>query len=313
MRLSSKAFRMKISALRYVVALSKEKHFGRAAARCNVSQPTLSVAVSKLESTLGVYLFERFHHEVQITDIGEKVVAQAVIALEELDKIQLMAQRALSQLSGSLRIGAIYTVAPYLFPRLIPKLQKIAPDMPLIISEAYTKELGEKLRHGEIDIAVVALPFGGKSIVTRAIYRESFVCLLPRGHSLAKEESVDERALADERVLLLSDGHCFRSQVLSACPSCHNQHNQTQQVEGTSVETLKQMVASGLGVTVLPSSAASIPHLNKMVIAKPFKGRPPSREVALAWRVSFPRLTVIDALVKALKQVGLERGLLELS
>jgi LysR family hydrogen peroxide-inducible transcriptional activator len=303
---------MKLTELRYLVALSKEKHFGRAAKRSFVSQPTLSVAVNKLEAKLGVKLFERFHHDVRITDIGKQVLAQAVRALEEVDRIEAIAKQSVSQLTGPLSIWAIYTIAPYLFPRLLPILRKRAPDMPLVLGDGYTEVLREKIIQGDIDLAVVALPFVENGIVTRSIYRENFVCLLPSSHPLAKEDSIDEREFAKENVLLLGDGHCFRDQVLRACPSCHNSSAGVQHVEGTSIETLKQMVASGLGVTVLPASAVHMPFYKDLVVVKPFRGATPFREIGLAWRVSFPRPKVIDVIIDALKEAKVDGTQLEL-
>jgi len=303
---------MKLTELRYLIALSKTKHFGRAAQQCHVSQPTLSVAINKLESKLAVNLFERFHHEVRITDIGEQVVAQAVRALEEVDKITNIAKINSSQLGSPLSLWAIYTVAPYLFPRLIPQLKEVAPEMPLILGDAYTERLREKMIQGEIDVAIVAMPFVESGIVTRTIYKEKFVCLLPKSHPLATEDSIDEKVLIKENVLLLGEGHCFREQVLKGCPSCHNEASKSHHVEGTSLETLKQMVASGLGITVLPMSAAYMPELNDLVTVKPFKGESPCREIALAWRVSFPRPKVIDVVIDALKSAKIDGADLEL-
>ena len=303
---------MKLTELRYLVALSKTKHFGQAATLCHVSQPTLSVAINKLESKLGVGLFERFHHEVRITDIGEQIVAQAVRVLEEVDKITELSKASSSQLASPLKLWAIYTVAPYLFPRLIPILREKAPDMPLVLGDAYTEIIRQRMIQGEIDIAILAMPFSESGIVTRTIYKEKFVCLLPIEHPLANEAAIDEQRLSDENVLLLGEGHCFREQVLKGCPSCQNDAMGAHHAEGTSIETLKQMVASGLGITVLPMSAASTPGLEKFVAVRPFKGISPCREIALAWRVSFPRPKVIDVLVDALKLAKIDGAKLEL-
>lgn len=297
---------MKLTELRYLIALSQEKHFGRAAKRSHVSQPTLSVAVNKLESKLGVNLFERFHHDVRITDVGKRVVSQAVRALEEVDKITAIANENISQLSGPLSLWSIYTVAPYLFPLLIPILRQQAPEMPLVLGDAYTETIRGKITQGDIDLAIVALPFEESGIVTRGIYHEKFVCLLPASHHLAKEEMISPEMFEKENVLLLSEGHCFRDQVLQACPSCQYGSRDIQPVEGTSIETLKQMVASGLGVTVLPASAAHMPFYKDLVVVKPFKGVTPSREIGLAWRVSFPRPKVIDVIVDALKEAKID-------
>lgn len=304
--------RMKLTELRYLVALSKTKHFGQAATLCHVSQPTLSVAINKLESKLGVSLFERFHHEVRITDIGQQIVAQAVIVLEEVDKIAALSEANSSQLSSPLNLWAIYTVAPYLFPRLIPIIRDKAPDMPLMLGDAYTEDIRQKMIQGDIDIAILAMPFSESGIVTRTIYKEKFVCLLPIEHRLAQYDAVNEQCLSEENVLLLAEGHCFRDQVLKGCPSCQSDSVRGHHVEGTSIETLKQMVASGLGITVLPMSAAFTPGLEKYVAVKPFKGISPCREIALAWRVSFPRPKVIDVLVDALKSANIDGSKLEL-
>ncbi len=297
---------MKLTELKYLVALSKTKHFGQAAALCHVSQPTLSVAINKLEAKLGVNLFERFHHEVRITDTGMQVVAQAVRVLEEADKISAIANSNVSQLKSPLSLWAIYTVAPYLFPRLVPILKEKAPEMPLILGDAYTENIRKKMVEGDIDVAILAMPFKENGIVTRTIYTEKFVCLLPASHPLAQEESIDERMLKNEDVLLLGEGHCFREQVLKGCPSCKNESKLTHRAEGTSIETLKNMVASGLGVTILPMSAAYVSGLESLLAVRPFKGMSPCREIALAWRVSFPRPKVIDVLIDALKTAKID-------
>lgn len=289
---------MTLTELRYIVALAKTRHFSRAAAECHVSQPTLSVAIKKLERTLGVTLFERHHNEIRITEIGRKMVAQAQRVLEEAEKIELLAKSDACHLSTPLKIGCIYTVAPYLLPKLIPALKKKAPDMPLIIEENFTANLRVKLQQGELDAIVIALPFNEPSVVVKPLYEESFSVLMPKTHPLANKESIGGRDLSKENVLLLGEGHCFRDHVLNACPGCKpNELQQT--IEGSSLETLRHMVASGMGVTVLPDSATQVRHYSNSLCVKPFSGKAPQRTVALAWRASFPRTKAIDALIKA--------------
>ncbi len=304
---------MKLTELRYIVALAKESHFGRAAKRCFVSQPTLSVAVNKLESSLGVKLFERFHHEVRITDVGRDVVSQAVHVLEEVDKIKRIATRNISQLEEPLNLGAIYTVAPYVLPKIIPILQHLAKDMPLILAEAYTNDLRESLISGKLDVAILSTPFSEAGIVTRTVYKERFVCLLPKSHRLAQRPSIEPASLADEDILLLKDGHCLRQQVLEICPECENGSNLTQSVAGTSIETLKQMVASGLGITILPISSVQAESYSDLVVVKPFANDSFTREIALAWRVSFPRPKAIDVVIQSLIEAKIEGAVPSLS
>lgn len=302
---------MTLTELRYVVALAREKHFGRAAEACFVSQPTLSVAVKKLEEELGVALFERSKTEVAVTPVGERVVEQARRVLAELEGVKRIAQQARDPLVGPLKIGAIYTVGPYLFPRLVPILHDTAPHMPLVIEENYTARLRERLAAGELDAILVCLPFEEPGVVTLPLYDEPFLVMVPAKHPWAKRKAIPIEDLSKETVLLLGAGHCFRHQVIEVCPSCVGppaaEGGLQKAVEGSSLETIRHMVASGMGVTVLPCTAASGPghYASKLTEIRPFTD-PPRRRVVLAWRVTFPRPQAIEALRQAIRACRLD-------
>jgi LysR family transcriptional regulator, hydrogen peroxide-inducible genes activator len=299
---------MTLTELRYLVALHETRHFRKAAEDCNVSQPTLSIAIKKLEDELGVSLFERSRQQVTATPIGEKIVNQAKTVLQESQNLMRIAELGKDPLGTVLSVGAIFTVGPYIFPRLVQELQTSAPDMPLYIEESYTASLRRKLNSGELDAIFIALPFNEPDVVSRAIFDEPFVVLMPDNHPLAALEQIDPALLVDHQVLLMGEGHCFRDQVLEACPglkeAIRSNHDKGQTVlEGSSLETLKYMVASGLGITVLPASAASRDHYDSgNLTIKHFSNPSPSRTVALAWRVSYPRHKAIDVLADAFRK-----------
>lgn len=296
--------KMTLTELRYIVTLAQERHFGRAAEHCFVSQPTLSVAVKKLEEELGVALFERSKSTVQVTPLGEKIVEQAQRVLEQSSVIKELATAGRDQLASPLRIGAIYTIGPYLFPHLVPALAAGAPQMPLYIEEGFTGNLRRKLRNGELDAIIIALPFTETDVVTKALYEEEFEVLIPADHPWAERESIDKEALLEERLLLLGEGHCFRDQILEACPAISHKLNSpsnTLTAEGGSLETIRHMVASKLGITVLPRSAIGTGHYESgLLTSRPFSPPSPSRTVAVAWRASFPRPRAIDAVTEAI-------------
>lgn len=293
---------MTLTELKYIVAVARERHFGRAAEACFVSQPTLSVAVRKLEEELGVTLFERSASEVTLTPLGEQVVAQAHRVLEEAEGVRRVAAQSKDQLAGPLRLGAIYTIGPYLLPAMIPILRERAPQMPLLIQENYTHKLADLLRRGELDLAVLSLPFAEVGMVTRAVYDEPFRIVLPSGHAWLKNQEIPAAWVGEEDVLLLSSGNCFRDQVLQACPALNRGSNGIQKtLEGSSLETIRYMVASGVGITVLPSTSADvIPEHNSLLAVRPFAAPVPSRRVALAWRKSFPRPQAVEAIYQAI-------------
>lgn len=298
---------MTLTELRYVVTLAQEQHFGRAAERCFVSQPTLSIAVKKLEDELGIALFERTKSRVQPTPLGEQIVAQANLVLEQTATIKDMADAGKDQLSSPLSVGAIFTIGPYLLPQFIPHLQTLASKMPLYVEDGYTHNLRKKLRNGELDVIIVALPFSEPDVVTQALYDEPFVVLMPHNHPLAEKTEINPAELGDQKMLLLGEGHCFRDQVLTTCPSLSHSgdassNNIRTAAEGSSLETLRHMVASGLGITILPLSAAiSNIYSSNLLVTRPFTAPAPSRTVALAWRASFPRHKAIDALRKSIQ------------
>jgi LysR family hydrogen peroxide-inducible transcriptional activator len=299
---------MTLTELRYIVTLAQEQHFGRAADRCYVSQPTLSIAVKKLEDELGIALFERTKSRVQPTPLGEQIVNQANLVLEQTAAIKDMADAGKDQLSSPLAVGAIFTIGPYLLPQFIPHLQTLAPKMPLYVEDGYTQNLRKKLRNGELDVIIIALPFSEPDVVTQALFDEPFVVLLPHNHPLTEKTTIDASDLSDQKMLLLGEGHCFRDQVLTTCPNLQQNGNDSTNThirtaaEGSSLETLRHMVASGLGITILPLSAASNTiYSSKLLVTRPFTEPVPSRTVALAWRASFPRHKAIDALRKSIQ------------
>ena len=295
---------MTLAELRYIVAVARERHFGRAARSCFVSQPTLSVAVKKLESELNVTLFERGKTDVVLTPIGRQVVDQAQRTLEAADRIGQIAAADDSDLAEPLRIGVIYTIGPYLLPNLIPALREKTPDLQVIIEEGFTADLRVRLKQGSLDAIVLARPFTEPGVEIRSLYREPFVVVLPSSHPWASRKTIRADELSKETVLLLGKGHCFRDQVLEVRPGClrvGEPDDIQKTLEGGSIETIRHMVASGVGVTVLPCSAAGAEEYSRRLLSiKRFSGRvPPSREVILSWRKGFPRQQAIDALSDA--------------
>jgi len=295
---------MTLTELRYVVAVARERHFGRAAEACFVSQPTLSVAIKKLEEELGVALFERSTGEVAPTPVGARIVEQAQRVLEQAQAIREIAKAGKDPLSGPLKLGMIYTIAPYLLPQLVKILHKRAPQMPLIIQENYTHLLREWLKQGDIDAAVLALPFEEPGFAIQPLYDEPFVIAVPRAHRWASRKSVASDDLKRETMVMLGAGHCFRDHVLEACPELSRfptgADGMQQSFEGSSLETIRQMVASGIGVTVLPSSSvpAKTPR-DSLLAYVPFAKPVPDRRVVLVYRKTFPRVQAIEALGQA--------------
>jgi LysR family transcriptional regulator, hydrogen peroxide-inducible genes activator len=293
-----------LTELRYVVALAQERHFGRAAQKCFVTQPTLSLALAKLEDELGVKLFERNKSEVLPTARGQAIVEQARRVLDEAGKITGIARGGADQLSGALRLGVIPTIGPYLLPDLIPILRKRAPSMPLVIEENLTGNLAPMLREGELDVVIIALPFALPGVKTRVVYEEPFSVVVPQGHPWEGRKGVKAGDLSGQNLLVLNAGHCFRDQVLEACPGQSNTALPEGRA-GNSLETIRNMVASGLGVSVLPTSALTARYKTPMLKVVPFSSPVPSRKVALAWRSSFDRPLAVDTLAEAIAGVQL--------
>ncbi len=291
---------MTLNELRYIVAVANERSFGRAAQRCFVSQPALSVAIQKLEDELGARLFERGKSEITVTPVGEQVVEQAQKVLEEAAQIKAIARAGRNQLAGALKLGVIFTVAPYLLPDLIPALHELAPQMPLDLGEDLTGNLEAALKSGRIDAAIIALPFAPPGVVTEFLYEEPFQVVVPAGHKWAKRKSIRPDELAAEHPILLNVGHCFREQVLDACPELNDAEAQVTRT--SSLETVRNMVASGLGVSVLPRDALTPKYHSRLVVPVPFARPVPSRRIALACRRSFPRPEAIKVIREAVTQ-----------
>jgi LysR family hydrogen peroxide-inducible transcriptional activator len=290
---------MTLTDLKYIVALARERHFGRAAESCFVSQPTLSVAVKKLEDELGVVLFERSPQEVRTTPVGERIVAQAERVLGEAARLTEMAAAGKNSLVGPLRLGVIYTIGPWLLPRLVPLLHQRAPEMPLLLEENYTHRLVEKLKSVELDVAILALPLVEQGLVSQGVYDEAFCVLAPAGHPGVGAGPVDAEHLLDQPLLMLGRGNCFRDQVLDLCTPAREGGPQV--LEGGSLQTIRHMVASGVGLTVMPASAvADIADDDPLLRVKPFRSPAPTRRVGMVWRATFPRHRAIDVLRQAL-------------
>ena len=247
---------MTLTELKYIVALAREKHFGRAAEACFVSQPTLSVGIKNLEEELQVKLFERSANEVAVTPLGEDIIRQAQSVLEQAANIKELAKRGKDPLAGPLRLGVIYTIAPYLLPELVRHSIDLSPQMPLMLQENFTVKLLEMLRTGEIDCAIMAEPFPETGLATAPLYDEPFMAAMPSHHPLASRSSISATELKAETMLLLGNGHCFRDHVLEVCPEFARFSNHAEGIrksfEGSSLETIKHMVAAGMGVTLVP-------------------------------------------------------------
>jgi LysR family hydrogen peroxide-inducible transcriptional activator len=292
---------MNLNDLRYLVAIAQERNFRRAADRCFISQPALSLAMQKVENELGIQIFERTNAAVKVTALGEQVVEQAQRVIEEMDKVKAIARQGQDHLAGALKLGVIHTIAPYLLPELVVALNELAPQMPLEIEENLTSNLTSMLKNGHIDAAVVALPFNLPGTSVKLLYDEPFAVVVPAHHPWAIRESVAADELANEKVLLLASGHCFSNQVMEACPELQQRGGEV--FHGTSLETIRNMVASGLGITVLPYSALSERYQSPLLRAIPFCKPSPFRQVALVWRNSFSRAKAIDALAESVRSL----------
>ena len=294
---------MTLTELRYIVAVARERHFGRAAEACFVSQPTLSVAIKKLEEELDVKLFERGSSEVSVTPLGGEIVRQAQTVIEQAAGIKEIARRGKDPVSGPLRLGVIYTIGPYLLPDLVRQAIELVPRMPLMLQENFTVKLLDMLRTGELDAAILAEPFPDAGLAIAPLYDEPFMVAVPKKHPLAKRKRITAEELKKETMLLLGTGHCFRDHVLEVCPEYAHFSSDAEGIrksfEGSSLETIKYMVASGMGVTVVPQ--LSVPaEPDRHVTYVPFAPPVPTRRVVLAWRRTFTRYEAIAALRNAI-------------
>jgi LysR family transcriptional regulator, hydrogen peroxide-inducible genes activator len=309
---------MTLTELKYIVAVARERHFGKAADACFVSQPTLSVAIKKLEEELDVKLFERNANEVSVTPLGEEIIQHAQRVLEQAAEIKEIAKRGKDPLAGPLRLGVIYTIGPYLLPDLMKQSMRKTPQMPLMLQENFTVKLMDMLRSGEIDCAILAEPFPDTGLATAPLYDEPFMAALPLKHPLGKKKSITAEQLKNETMLLLGNGHCFRDHVLEVCPEfarfSSNAEGIRKSFEGSSLETIRHMVAAGMGVTLVPrlsvpeEALAAQPQRKKnedadilyLPIVDEAGGSPPTRRVVLTWRKSFTRYEAIAALRNAI-------------
>ena len=326
---------MTLTELKYIVAVAREKHFGKAADACHVSQPTLSLAIKKLEEELDLKLFERSATEVTVTPLGNEVVLQAQSVLEQAANIKEIAKRGKDPLAGALKLGVIYTIGPYLLPDLVRHVIVKTPQMPLMLQENFTVKLLELLRTGELDCAILAEPFPDTNLAVAPLYDESFLAAMPANHPFAQQEVVTVEQLKAETMLLLGTGHCFRDHVLEVCPefarfsgdsstsSTSNSIGIRKSFEGSSLETIKHMVAAGMGVTLVPRLSVPASALaekstqttkpkpkaksqaeDALVIYRPItddkRTQPPTRRVVLVWRKSFTRYEAIAALRNAI-------------
>ena len=291
---------MTLQELRYLTALADKGNFVRAAEACHVSQPTLSTQLKKLEDYLGVLLFERNKHRLMPTPIGVAIIERARTALEVVDEIREMARRDHEPMDGPLRLGVIPTLGPYLVPYVIPTIRTLFPKLHLFLREDLTANLLERLRHGGLDALLLALPVQGEDLDVLALFREPFVVALPKGHALEKMH-INEKELAHHNVLLLEEGHCMREQALAICGSAKSAERD--EFKATSLETLRQMVAAGVGCTLLPALAA-LPGVgsvqNGLVQIRPFSSPVPTRTIGIAWRHRYPREATITQLAKVI-------------
>jgi len=297
---------MTLTELKYLIAVAQERHFGRAAERCHISQPALSLAIRKLEEELGTTVLERRKNQITLTALGEKVVQQAQRVLEAAEQIPFIVAQGKDQLVGVFKLGVIATVGPYILPDLIPLLHKRAPSMPLEIEENLTVNLNRMLQHGQLDAIIVALPHEETGILTKPLYEEPFKVVIPVTHPWIKKKHIETDELGAEKVILPHAGHCFRRQLLDHCPEISRSDREG--IQGNSLETIRQMVASGLGITVLPCSALSPKHHHKRLVAIRFTDPVPERQIGLAWRKGFARPAALEAIeetVRLLKIPGL--------
>ena len=295
---------LKLKDLRYLVALADERHFGRAAQRSFISQPTLSAQLKKLEDYLGVQLIERQPKQVSLTEAGEQIVARARRILEASDEVLALARSHRDPLAGKLRMALLPTIGPYLLPRVAREIHKALPRLELQLYEYQTAQMLEKLGAGQVDLGILALPVNMDGLEARQLYEEPFALAVPAQHRLAKKKEVTVDDLKDETLLLLEDGHCLRDQALDVCSGVGVQEKQD--FRATSLETLRQMVATGAGVTLLPELAGRSGYgMSRDVALRPFADPQPRRFVGAIWRKTTARRPAIDAVCKLIEKHAL--------
>lgn len=292
---------MTLKELQYLVALADQGRFVRAAVACHVGQPTLSTQLKKLEDYLGVTLFERNKHYLIPTPIGEQIIERARLVLNLVEDIRQLARQGDDPMEGSLRLGVIPTLGPYLVPHLLPTMRHVYPNLHLYLREDLTANLLERLRQGRLDALLLALPVPGDDIQTLELFREPFCTALPVGHPLERKDRIEQEELAGQKVLLLEEGHCMREQALAICGSTASEERE--ELKATSLETLRQMVAAGVGCTLLPALAAlpGVGSVNgSLVQIRPFTDPVPTRVIGLAWRHRYPREKTVKRLAEVI-------------
>ncbi len=283
---------MNIRDLKYLIAVAREQHFARAAEKSFVSQPTLSMQIKKLEDELGVQIFERSQKNFLVTAVGKEIIKKAEIILCEAEEIKNIAKNSLDPASGELRVGAFPTLASYFFPNFVGKFSKKFRKLKLLLIEEKTEELLKKLKNGEIDAAFIALPLGDNSFESHKIFSEEFLLAVPKNHELAKKKNVQTKDLKGKTLMLLEDGHCLRNQALEAC-SMLGAFEQ-QDFKASSLETLRQMVINGSGITLMPEIAAR--KADKISYIK--INNAPKRTIGLVWRKNSSRKELMKEIAK---------------
>jgi LysR family hydrogen peroxide-inducible transcriptional activator len=288
---------MNLRDLRYIIAVADSRHFGKAAERCFVSQPTLSGQIRKLEQELGVTLFERTNRSVEVTPVGRQIIEHARQIIEQADTITTLARAQQDPLAGPLRIGAIPTLSPYLMPLILVPMIRQYPQIKLVLSEELTDTLIARLRNHEIDAALLATPVDEQGLVSQPLFDEPFWVAYPRKHPFYTRERITLRDLGDEEILLLAEGHCLADQAMDLC---HIERGDSRgggaDLRAASLETLIQLVRAGYGITLIPALAMRGSWVTGSgVVAQPLSSKQASRRVSLVYRESFPRREVLDA------------------
>ncbi|MEG3637782.1 LysR substrate-binding domain-containing protein [Magnetococcus sp. PR-3] len=301
---------MNLNQMRFIDAVSRTRHFGRAAKACHVSQPTLSIGIRKLEEELGIILFERSRSDVRPTESGLEILTQARQIVEAANRIKELGKSRRDPLQGALRIGVINTIGPYLLPELIPRCQASAPDMPLMIEEDYTDTLISHLKEGSLDLLFIARECAEPGLSVAPLYQEPFRVTVPTSHPWADRDRIGGHELGQQPLLLLRRGHCLRDQVLALCPECNSissdPNGLSSVLESSSLETIRHMVAGGAGITVLPSTVADYPFAHRDTLRHiPFAEPAPYRTVSIVWRRTFSRLAAVELLTDVVKRMPL--------
>jgi LysR family hydrogen peroxide-inducible transcriptional activator len=296
---------MNLRDLRYLLALADHKHFGRAAAASFVSQPTLSTQIRKLEEELGVALVERAPRRVMLTPIGRDIAERARRVIAEVDQMAEVARRSQDPEAGTVRLGLFPTLAPYLLPHVLPAVRQRFPRLELLLVEEKTDQILARLRDGRLDAGVLALPVHDDQLHVEPLFDEPFLLAVPRDHALAGRDSLRLGELDHQHLLLLEEGHCLRDQALDVCRM--SGADERDGFRATSLETLRQMVASGVGITLLPVLAVQPPvPVSPDIALLPFTDRAPHRRIAMVWRKSSAMDGFLQQLAEAFRQLPAE-------